>query len=150
MSYSTEISKTLSETLARFVTLNPHQLAGHAANLDFWLAETKHCVSVIDGYRKRFEEMKAAQMNYVAAKGTVESASDRCDGYCPICEEHSWAPARSPKSVPDKELREASQSLRDAAYRFILRCYNTGFIGEKRLREAADSIGTGVDVSDLK
>ena len=60
MSYSTEISKTLTETLGRFATLNPHQLAGHVANLDFWLGETKHCINVLEGYRKRFEVMAGA------------------------------------------------------------------------------------------
>ena len=150
MSYSTELSKTLTETLDRFVTLNPHQLAGHAANLDFWLTEIRHCVEGIDGYRKRFEEMKAAQMEYVALKSTVESASGRCDGYCPICEEHRWSTPPSPKSVPHKELKDALRALRDTAYRFLVRCHKIGFIDEARLREAADSIGTGVDVSDLK
>ena len=37
MSYSSDIASILAEQLARFVTLNPHQLAGHVPNLDFWL-----------------------------------------------------------------------------------------------------------------
>lgn len=147
MSYATEISRTLANTLDRFVTLNPHQLAGHVANLDFWLLEVRHCINIIGGYRERFNAMTAAQMEYVAAKRTVEF-SYRCDGYCPICAE--GRSARPPKPVPDRELTEALRAIRDAAYHFLVRCHKTGFIDVNRLREAADSIGTGVDVSDLK
>jgi hypothetical protein len=46
--------------LAKFATLNRHQLAGQVANLDFWLAEARHWLDVIDGYRPRFERLKAA------------------------------------------------------------------------------------------
>jgi hypothetical protein len=147
VSYPVEISKTLVETLTRFVTLNPHQLAGHVANLDFWLAEVRHCIEVIDGYRKRFEAMKSAQRGYVAQKRTVEF-SYRCEGYCPICAKGESA--LPPKPIPDSQLNEASRALRDAAYHFLVRCYKTGFIDEARLREAANSIDTGIDVGDLK
>jgi hypothetical protein len=147
MSYSTEISKKLTETLARFATLNPHQLAGHVANLDFWLAETRHCVEVIEGYKKRFEAMKAAQMEYVAEKHTLEYHYI-CKDYCPICAKGT--PAAPPKRVPHGAMNDALQSLRDAAYHFLVQCYKAGFIDEVRLRKATDSVGTGVDVSDLE
>ena len=147
MSYPIEISKALTETLARFVSLNAHQLAGHAANLDFWLGEVKHCIEVIEGYRRRFEVMKAAQMAYVAEKRTMEF-SYRCEGYCPICAEGESA--LPPRPIPEGQLREALRALRDAAYHFLVRCYRTDFFDETRLRQAADSVGTGIDVGDLK
>ena len=37
MSFSTDVAKLVADQLSRFVTLNPHQLAGQVANLDFWL-----------------------------------------------------------------------------------------------------------------
>jgi hypothetical protein len=39
MSYSTGISGILTKLIEKFVTLNRYQLAGHAANLDFWTTE---------------------------------------------------------------------------------------------------------------
>ena len=147
MSYSTEISKTLTDTLARFATLNPHQLAGHVANLDFWLAEARHSVEVIEGYKKRFEAMKAAQMKYVAENHTLEYHYI-CKDYCPICAKGT--PAAPPKRVPHGALNDALRALRDAAYQFLLQCYKTGFIDQARLRDAADSIGTGIDLRDLE
>ena len=56
MSYSSQIADLLAAQLTKFVTLNRHQLAGQASNLDFWLLEVRHCLAVIDGYRERFEQ----------------------------------------------------------------------------------------------
>jgi hypothetical protein len=146
MSYSTEISQTLTNTLNRFVTLNPHQLSGHAGNLDFWLDEIKHCIKINEEYRKRFEAMKTAQIRYVSAKGTLEF-SKVCNGYCPICAEGKSA--KPPRSVPDTEIKETLRALRDAAYTFLIHCYKTGFIEEVKLREAMDYIGVSIDIRDL-
>jgi hypothetical protein len=146
MSYSTEISETLTTTLARFATLNPHQLSGHVANIDFWLSEVRHCIGVINGYSKRFEAMTAAQKEYVAERHTLEFHYI-CEDYCDICAK-GHTPTL-PRRVPHGALKSSLQTLRDAAYHFLLRCYETGLIDENRLREAADSIGTGVDVRDL-
>jgi hypothetical protein len=49
MAYSSDITKTLTLQIRKFVTLNRHQLAGQVANLDFWLAKVRHCLDVIDG-----------------------------------------------------------------------------------------------------
>lgn len=54
MAYSSDITKTLTVQVTKFVTLNRHQLAGHVANLGFWVAEVRHCLDVIDGYNRRF------------------------------------------------------------------------------------------------
>lgn len=147
MSYSTELAETLAKTLARFATLNAHQLTGHVANLGFWLAEVRHCIEVINGYSKRFDAMTGAQKAYVAERQTLEYHYI-CKDYCDICAK-GQTPA-PPRRVPHGALKTSLQALRDAAYHFLVRCYETGFIDEIRLREAADSIGTGVDLSDLK
>lgn len=148
MSYSTDIAKTLTETLARFATLNPHQLAGHVANLEFWLSEARHCIGVIDGYGKRFDAMTAGQKNYVAENHTLEYRNICGDFDCSICAEGRTPTL--PHRVPHGALKNSLQALRDAAYHFLVRCYEAGFIDETSLREAADSIGTGIDLSDLK
>jgi hypothetical protein len=76
MAYSSDITKTLTVQITKFVTLNPHQLAGHVANLDFWMAEVRHCLDVIDGYDRRFDEMKTAQMKHISERGTVQIRLD--------------------------------------------------------------------------
>jgi hypothetical protein len=58
MAYSSDVTRTLTVQITKFVTLNRHQLAGHVASLDFWIAEVRHCLGVIDGYDRRFEQMK--------------------------------------------------------------------------------------------
>ncbi len=63
--------------MARFVTLNTHQLAGHVANLDFWVSEARHALEVIDGYEPRFRRMKAGQDQHVAERGTFTEATYR-------------------------------------------------------------------------
>ena len=66
MSFSTDIAELVANQLSRFVTLNRHQLAGQAANLDFWLGEVQHALAVIDGYGVRFTRMHAAQEQHHA------------------------------------------------------------------------------------
>lgn len=141
MAYSTEISATLTATLARFTTLNRHQLAGHVANLDFWLSEVQHCTAVLNGYYRRFEAMKSAQVKHTQERHTIEYSLDD-----PCC---TGAPASPPKTIPNTELELARRVLLDAAYQFLLRCYKCDFINADRLRSAADAIGTSIDVAEL-
>ena len=61
MSFSTDMAKLIANQLSRFVTLNRHQLAGQAANLDFWLAQVGHGLAVIDGYGMRFLRLHGAR-----------------------------------------------------------------------------------------
>jgi len=54
-----------------------------------------------------------------------------------------------PKRIPHGQLTESVRALRDVAYRFLVRCYRAGFMDEARFREAAESVGTGIDLADL-
>jgi hypothetical protein len=72
VAYSSDIAKTLTEQLTRFVSLNRHQLAGQVTNLDFWMAEVRHCLEVIDGYGRRFNRLKNGQAQHVAEHHTIE------------------------------------------------------------------------------
>ncbi len=142
MAYSSDITKTLTIQITKFVTLNRHQLAGHVANLDFWVAEVRHCLDVIDGYDRRFEQMKAAQTAHISEHGTVEFRLDD-----PCCTQRTVPP---PRRVSGAELEEARRNLCDATYRFLVRCLNEGLIKEDLLRGTCVSLDLGVEASDLR
>ena len=142
MSYSSEVANILTDQLAKFATLNRHQLVGHVANLDFWAAEVRHGLDVIDGYEPRFERLKGAQTRYVAEHGTTEF-----DLRDPCC---TRRPAAPPRRVPHADLREARRLLCDAAYRFLARCFQEGLVEEATLRRTCDSLGIGIEPTDLK
>jgi hypothetical protein len=141
MAYSSDITKTLTLQIRKFVTLNRHQLAGQVANLDFWVAEVRHCLDVIDGYDRRFEQMKTAQTKHVAEHGTMEFRLN-----------DSWGDQKTappPRRVSGAELAEARRTLCDATYRFLVRCFNEGFMREDLLRQTCDILDIGIEASDL-
>jgi hypothetical protein len=141
VAYSSDVTNLLTAQLAKFATLNRHQLAGQVANLDFWLAEARHCLGVIDGYRHRFERLKAAQAAHVASHGTIEFDPG---------EPNIKGRAAHPRPVPDHELKEGRRAVCDATYRFLVRCFNESLIDEKTLRQECQSLGIGVEAADLR
>lgn len=141
MAFTTEMSKLVGDQFAKFVTLNRHQLAGQVANLEFWLAEVRHCLEVIDGYGSRFTRLKAAQTEYVEKHDTVEFR---------VGDREFEDKASPPRRIPDRELREARRSLCEATSRFLIRCCNEGFIDEPTLRRACGELDLGVEATDLK
>jgi hypothetical protein len=110
MSYIDDICNSLIKTLERSTTLPSHQLAGHAANLDFWMEEARHCLNVIDGYAQRFERMKKAQ----EAQAKVENMKEM-----PL-----------QRGVKDNERKELRQRVYTAASRFLERCYHEQLIDD--------------------
>ena len=141
MSYSENMAKVVADQLARFVTLNRHQLAGHVRNLDFWIAQARHALQVIDGYQERFQLLKAGQAEYVAShQVTVPWPAD---------EPELWGKPGPPHRVPDSSLREARRSVVDAAYAFLMRLYKDGFISKGQFRSWCNDLGTSVDPADL-
>ena len=126
----------------RFATLNPHQLAGHVANLDFWADEITHCLRVIDQYNSRFDCLAAAQGSYVSAHNTIEFSS-----VDPCCTER---PAARPKRIPDRERQNTRRELCDVFYRFIVRCCNAGLIDEAAVFAQCKRHDISVDPHDLK
>src|SRR5438552_3822514 len=121
MSYSTDISGVLANQLTKLSTLNRHQLAGQIANMDFWLAEVRHCTSVLDGYQARFDKLNRAQTDYTREHQTIEFDVD--DPYI-------HGPAEGAKRAPDREMKDARRKLKDAAYRFLRRCLDERLIDE--------------------
>jgi hypothetical protein len=142
MAYSNDIANLLTAQITKFVTLNRHQLAGHVANLDFWVDEVRHCLDVIDGYNRRLEQMKAGQKKHVSEHGTVEFSLDD-----PCCTQR---PASRPTRVPDSMLADSKRNLCDATYRFLVRCFKERLVNEEMLRGTCDSLDIGVEASDLR
>ncbi|MBX9625306.1 MAG: hypothetical protein K2X82_15980 [Gemmataceae bacterium] len=128
MSFSTDMAKLVADQLSRFVTLNPHQLAGQVENLDFWLGELRHALAVIDGYGVRFVRLHAAQERYVAAHHVTASVVDPCG----VTER----PPPQVRRIPDRELRQARRALVEAATKFLERCRAAGMVADAAVSAA--------------
>src|SRR5262245_49587174 len=133
MPYSTEVADLVANQLSRFVTLNRHQLAGQVANLDFWLAEVRHALAVIDSYGERFVRLNAGQEHYVATHGTTVSEVG------PVGAEKRRPPP--PRRIPDRELQKARRNLTESAISFFERCRKDYLITNGRFTTALREIG---------
>ena len=141
MSYSENLARVVTQQLERFVTLNRHQLVGHVANLDFWLGEARHALSVLDGYESRFRSMKEAQDAYVTLHQTQT--------WWPTDPDIAGRPS-PPVRVPDVDRQTARRELADATYHFLVRCFKETFLDETAFRTACGQLGIGIDPSDLQ
>lgn len=142
MAYSIDAARLLADLLAKFATLGRHQLAGQAANLDFWEAEAGHAFEVIDGYGRRHERMKAAQAAHVAAH---ETELFRLDD-----DEHTHATPPQPRRLPSGELADARRAVADGYYRFLVRLHRARMLDEDALRAACSRLNLGVETRDLR
>jgi hypothetical protein len=140
MPFSTDLALLVASQLSRFVTLNRHQLAGQVANLDFWLDQVRNGLAAIDGYGKRFHQMKVAQTKHVKEHHTTEFSLDD-----PCCTQGMPAP---PRKVPEQELQAARQALCDATRRFLRRCTKDGLIPDATLREACANLDLNLVSTD--
>ncbi len=127
--------------MSRFHHINRHQLAAQAANLDFWLDEVRHALSVIDGYNARFDRLRSAQARYVSEHLTSEFHLDD-----PCCTKQAASP---PRRVPHSELAFSRRSLCEATYLLLVRFHNEHLIPESTLRSACSALGIGVETRDL-
>lgn len=122
MSYSTDVATLVTDQLSRFVTLNPHQLAGQVENLDFWLAEVRHALAVLDGYGVRFVRLHGAQQRFVATNKVIISEVDPAG-----VTERPPPPVRR---IPDQELRKSRRALVETVTRFLERCRAEGLVAD--------------------
>jgi hypothetical protein len=123
VSYITGICAPLVKTLQHTAGLPAHQLAGHAANVDFWVGETKHCLAVIDGYQKRFERLRAGQADYEKKQNMIGKTS------------------RIQRGAKHAGRLECRRLVCQAIARFLTRCHREGLLGEKDLNTALRSLG---------
>ncbi|HUJ63057.1 MAG TPA: hypothetical protein VLX92_31380 [Kofleriaceae bacterium] len=147
MNYSIEQAALLARQLEGFATREAHQLAGHAANLEFWLSETCHVLATIDDYPDRFRRLRDAQQAWVKLHET------RTNRPCPICQgkpcelgPHAPPP---PKRIPSEEMDAARVGVRGGCYRFLLRLYRIKLLDESALRSACDRVGVTLEREDI-
>ena len=144
MSFTENLAQVVSEQMERFETLNTYQLAGHTANLDFWISQASHALETLDGYEPRFRLLKSAQTEYVKIHQIIlRSPTDPSDPY-------TTGPPDPPRRVPDDQRREARRRVVDATYRFLVRLCKADLITPTRLQAICQELDIGTDPSDWK
>ena len=145
--YSILRAELIAAQIGRFATQHIHQLAGHHANLGFWVSEAVAAVRAIDDYQARFRRLRDAQLAWVQAHDTKISS------YCPVCgggcEFGPQTPER-PHRVPSEDLGAARTAVRTAVRQFLVRLFHAGFISESDVRREADLVGAPIEREDLE
>lgn len=145
MSYMSDVCDALTQTLTKTTTLPAHQLAGHAANIDFWVNESKHCLEVLDGYYSRFEKMRDAQKDHVRRHGTYDYEVEKGEIHDA---DYSIKPLRP--GVGEGDLKKMRHEIDQATYAFLVRCHRERFIDAAKVREFAAHLGMSVSERDLQ
>jgi hypothetical protein len=147
MNYSIEQSALLARQLEGLATREAHQLAGHVANLEFWLGETCHVLATIDDYPDRFRRLREGQQAW------VELHETRTNRPCLICRgkpcELGPQPPPAPTRISSDDMDAARRGLRQGCYRFLLRLHRLGLLDEPGLRVACERIGVTLEREDL-
>jgi hypothetical protein len=145
--YSIARAELIAGQIGRFATQHLHQLAGHHANLAFWLSEAAAAVRTIDEYQHRFRQLRDAQISWVRDHDT------KLTRYCPICrggcEFGPQTPDR-PHRIPSEDLEAARNAVRVAVRQFVVRLHHAGFLSETEVRLAADLVGASIEQEDLE
>ncbi|WP_437911972.1 hypothetical protein WME73_31675 [Sorangium sp. So ce302] len=145
--YSIARAELIAKQVGRFATQHVHQLAGHHANLAFWIAEAAAAIRAIDEYQHRFRQLQDAQRSWVRQHDT------KITRYCPVCrgacEFGPQTPDR-PRRVPSEDLAAAREAVRSAVRQFLVRLYHAGFVAEAEVRRSADLVGASIEPEDLE
>ena len=144
--YSIARAELIADQIGRFATQHLHQLAGHHANLAFWLSEAAAAVRTIDEYQLRFRQLRDAQLSWVREHKT------KITHFCPICRgrcEFDPQPPDLPYRIPSEDLDAARKAVRVAVRQFVVRLHHAGFISETEVRQAADLVGVSIEQEDL-
>lgn len=147
MIYTIEKATRVTELLQKFTTGYSHHVAGHYANIDFWLHEVSESLKTIDAYNMRFNVMKETQKQW------VRKHDIRVFDYCPYCEgkcEFDDGVPPPPIRTSRLDLKEARKQVVDAMYYFLLRCYRIGLLDKTELAQKYDIIGTSIEPSDIE
>lgn len=121
MPYVEDITEPLISTLNYVSGLPPEKLAGHAANLEFWLSEVQHALDVIDGYGDRFKKLQDGQRSAEELSGL---SMDRFLFGKPIR-----------PGISDYDLKQLRRRLIDAVSVVLRRCYREGLVSANDLEE---------------
>lgn len=145
--YSIVRAELVANQIARFATQHIHQLAGHHANLEFWMSEAVAAVRTLDEYQVRFRRLRDAQLVWVEAHNT------KVTRYCPFCggacEFGPQTPMR-PSRIPSQDLSAARAAVRSAVRKFLIRLFHAGFLSESDVRREADLVGEPIEAEDFE
>lgn len=120
MSFSQSLCVLVADQLERFAKLRNYHLAGHLPNLDFWLSQVRNALAVLDGYGFRFENLKAAQNEYVREHKIMKPG---------------------PTRVPSHELNQARRRLITATGRFLDCLVREEFMTSEQRRQVCLELG---------
>ena len=138
MAYIDDITEPLIQTLTHTSGLPLHQLAGHAANLEFWACEVKHRFDVIDGYTQRFKKMRQGERTWIERQQQNSHALTQGNRTNPPLK----------RGIKDQELKDLRRRLTDAMYHMMERCYDEDMIDEIALDRFGEWVG--FDVGEIK
>lgn len=144
--YSIARAELIAGQIGRFASQHLHQLAGHHANLAFWLSEAASAVRTIDEYPLRFRQLHDAQLSWVRGHDTKILFCPICQG---ACELGPNTPSR-PQRVSSGDLDAARKAVRDAVRQFVVRLYHAGFLTESEVHQAVDLVGASIEKNDLE
>lgn len=152
MTYTIEKAELVTQQLRRFETGYAHHVAGHFANLDFWMSEVVAALDAIDTHKQRFENLKDGQQSWAQEHKTKVPVGGRCGicrGRCEFDDGSKQSPA-PPKRKGTTERTNARRELIDATYHLLTRLYRMGLVDEEELRSRCDEIGTSIEPRDLE
>jgi hypothetical protein len=144
--YSIARAELIAEQIARFATQHVHQIAGHRANLAFWIAEAASAAQTIDEYQQRFRQLRNAQVSWVQEHKT------RITRFCAICRgpcEFSPEAPDPPHRVSWRDLAAAREGVRQAVRQFLVRLFHAGLVSEAEAQGAAGQVGTLIEPEDF-
>jgi len=131
MAYTDEITRRLISVIDYASGLPVHKLIGYARNLNFWIAETRHCLDTIDGYESRYQEMCRAERSYYDEHKDDWQKRRRM----------GQSPQVQMRSIKAHELKELRRALLSAINRLISRCFHEGFVDAEDLQQIESILG---------
>lgn len=147
MNYGIDRALLLAEQLRQLATRQAYQLAGHHANLSFWLAEVEQAIATIDGYQDRFRRLRDAQVEWVRQHGIrVDVFCEHCGGAC----EFGPQPPPLPIRTASEDLEVARAGVRDAFARLLLRFHRLRLLDDAEVRALALRVKAPFDERDLR
>ncbi|MBK8256938.1 MAG: hypothetical protein IPK82_30225 [Polyangiaceae bacterium] len=145
--YSIARAELIADQIGRLATQHLHQLAGHHANLAFWLSEAAAAVRTIEDYPHRFKQLRDSQLSWMSEHKT--KIVPRCPICRGVCEFGPQTPDR-PHRVPAEDLHAARDAVRRSVRQFLVRLYQAGHLTEVEVRNAADMVGASIETEDLR
>lgn len=150
MAYTIEVADLVASTVGKFVTLNPHQLSGHLANLDFWVAEVKHALSVLDGLSRRQSNRVKAQRQHIGMHDTRRFTAKEKSLYNEFLDGEDLRSAQPDLHRIDASVVKAKrQEVADSLYHFLKRCHKEHLLTGEEAKSALKSCELGWEAGDF-